>query len=143
MLDNEVDNDLSSSFSSDSLLSKIEMLQKMLQKSSQSSSSVSKCKSPPPRSDNDPKPKPPTVTVNDYTNTEDYECPKCLARRLEVKSTSESECQTTEEYTAVQFGLQDDITMIFCKKLLDDNNLQQKISDTINEHMLDPHNKRK
>ncbi len=142
MLDSEMDNDLSSSFTSDTLLSKIEMLQKMLEKSPQSSSSDSNCKPQPLQRNNDPKPKPPAVTQNNFTNTDDYECSKCLARRLEVKTTSESECQT-EEYTAVQFGLQDDITMVFCRKLLDDNNLQQKISDTINEHMLDPDSKRK
>lgn len=80
-----------------------------------------------------------TPRVDLSTNTdENYECPQCLATRNKVLATKDMACQT-EEYTAVRCGVTDDIPIMFYKNLLNDNELQQKIAQTINGHRQGSH----
>ncbi|ODN04226.1 hypothetical protein Ocin01_02430 [Orchesella cincta] len=82
------------------------------------------------------------VKVDGCSNTdENYLCPQCLINQAKMEQKTESSCQT-DEVTTVQFGVQDKIPVIFCKTLLNDGDLQQKIAQTINEHLEVPQDER-
>lgn len=129
----ETDDAILPSCGKETLLTKIQTVQEKLTVSAHVSKIALSL-----NSDRGMKQLPVCVKVDISTNTDEYDCHECSNRRKAAESTTDSECQT-EEVTAVQFGLQDEIPMIFCQTLLNDGELQQKIAQTINEHMLDPH----
>ncbi|CAL8069902.1 unnamed protein product [Orchesella dallaii] len=117
---------------SDSLLNKVKTLQDLMKKPTTSSVNTSRVANSPKNLSST------AVKVDGFTNTEEfYECPRCLVNQSNQKVRTDSTSQT-EEAKVVQFGLQDEIPVIFCRTLLNDDDLQQKIAQTINEHLEDP-----